>query len=580
MFANKKGSRPSYRQPALIALALAAALSAATAIALQASTPLEVDGNAEDTVGVGGEDWDVNAVVIKRDAVASATTDDVFIQGGSKDGRDISQAGITQNYWLHGNSSVPGKDDIVQAFAKEYPKDGGGKLLYFGATRLVNDGDAAIGFWFFKNTVTEIPGGTFSGVHSVGDILVTADIGKGGGTSVINVFVWNGTPSSPLTLIKSSKADLQRGESLPQVFCAAGQTGGDNAVCAATNTTKVTIPANFGDYVFGSGSNPSKPTDNMFPPGTFFEGGIDLGALGLDTASCFSSVLTMTRSSASPDAQLKDFALQKFGSCGVEIKALCTSSAVATSGDFITSKYDVSIKSLGGTISNVAFQEDITLSPPSSNNGMPAGFPRCKRTDTGEWLTSDKDTAVTTSLVANDTKTVKVECDHDATEKLFNNVTASASDGIAALGDSFIMTTTCPSPIVTGIEVVKACDTVELALDGRTVQPKVCNKLTVTNKSTEGLTDVKVFDQPDGATAGVQVTQDAKTKAAVPTTLAVGGSFNVLYCYTPTTTNGAETTVGAAAFHNTAMVTAKGAVSTTLPKDDSDEAQCDLCPKP
>lgn len=576
MSSKRETSRSSFRQPALIALALAAALSAATAIALQASTPLEVDGNAEDTVGIGGEDWDSNYVQIKRDAAASATTDDVFVQGGSKDGRDISQAGITQNYWLHGNSSVPGKDDIVQAFAKEYPKDGGGKLLYFGATRLVNDGDAAIGFWFFKNTITEIPGGTFSGVHSVGDILVTADIGKGGGTSVINVFTWNGNPSSPLTLIKSSKADLQRGQSLPEVFCAAGLTGVDNAVCAATNTTKVAIPANFGDYVFGSGSNPSIPTDNMFPPGTFFEGGIDLGALGLDTASCFSSVLTMTRSSASPDAQLKDFALQKFGSCGVEITALCTSSAVSTSGDFITSKYDVSIKSLGGTISNVAFQEDITLSPPGDDNVQPTGFPRCRRTDTGEWLTSDKDTFVAASLVANATETVEVACDYDATEKLFNNVTASASDGNAALGNSFTMVTTCPSPIVTGIQIAKACDTVKLVSANGTVLPKVCNKLTVTNMSTgEGLTDVKVYDQPDGATTAVQIITDAANKT-VPTTLAVGGSFDVLYCYTPTKTNNNADDPDAATFLNTATVTATGVLSKAA-KTGSDNKQCNLC---
>ena len=62
-------------------------------------------------------------------------------------------------------------------------------LLYFGATRFDNSGDAQVGFWFFQNSVGlgsgKIGGGTgFNGVHKNGDILVLSNFSGGGTTPV------------------------------------------------------------------------------------------------------------------------------------------------------------------------------------------------------------------------------------------------------------------------------------------------------------------------------------------------------------------------------------------------------------
>jgi hypothetical protein len=555
---------------------LGAGIVALTAIALSPNDPFEVDGNAVDVAGLAGDDWDTTGPVVKRDVVASSTTDDVYTQGGSKDERDISAAGITTNFWQHGFNSVPGKDDLVHAFAKEYLTQSGDKLLYFGATRLVNDGDSSIGFWFFKKSIKELPGTNFQGAHTAGDILITSDFNKGGGSSVINVFQWTGDPAKPLLLIKSSAANLKPKDPIPQVFCDVGLNSGNNGMCAAANKTKVAIPTVFGNYVFGSGPNPVKPADNNFPIGTFFEGGIDLGALGLDPNQCFSSVLAMTRSSSSTDAQLKDYVLQNFGQCGVEVTKVCKTSTLDSSGAFATSTYDVSVKAIGGTLTNVNFAEDITLA--SNANGSEAtGFPRCQRTDTGEWLATDKNTLMTASLANGATKTIEVACKH-TTETLFNNVTATADDGGSGVSGSVVMEETCEPDITTAIEVTKACDTVAVIDVGGTVQPQVCNKITVTNKSTEGLVNIALFDKPEGGTS-VAVTKDSITDAAVPPTLAVGANFQVTHCYIPTKTNGGQTDPGVAAFQNEAAVTADGAFSGDT-VDDTGNVQCALCPAP
>ncbi|MCC8364229.1 hypothetical protein LK996_14220 [Lysobacter sp. A6] len=555
-------------------MALGIGLVALTAIALVPSEPLEIDGNAVDNNN-GGEDWENNSPVVKKDVVASSTTDDVYIQGGSKDERDVSSTGITTNYWQHGFNSVPGKDDLVHAFAKEYPQPSGDKLLYFGATRLVNDGDSAIGFWFFKKSIKELPGSNFSGAHSVGDILITSDFNKGGGSSIINVFVWNGSAAVPLTTVKSSAAGLKPKDPIPQVFCDVGINAPDNGMCAAANKTKVAIPTVFADYVFGQQA--VKPADNMFPVGTFFEGAIDLGALGLDPTTCFSSVLAMTRSSSSTDAQLKDYVLQTFGQCGVEVTKVCKATTISTNGQFLTSTYDVNVKAIGGTLTDVAFAEDITLSFGANATTQPTGFPRCKRTDTGQWLQTGTASPMATSLASGDTATVEVACDH-TTERLFNNVTGTAGDGADGVEGSFVMEETCEPPFETAVQVTKACDTVEVIAVGNTVQPRVCNKITVTNQSNEGLVNIALVDAPEGGSE-VAVTADSLTGAAVPTTLGVNGSFVVTHCYIPTKTNGSQTSPGAAAFLNEAGVSAEGALSGN-DRSDTGDVQCRLCPAP
>lgn len=286
-------------------------------------TPFELDGDA--VVNHGAADWQSLGIPpangytgIVSDKFNDAT-DNNFSQGGSKDERDISSAGITSNFWLGTMASPPDKDDLEHAYAKSYniTNNSGGtdKVIYFGADRFSNNGDAAIGFWFFTNAVSFNPAtGKFTGVHSDGDILVTSDFRQGGGVSVLNVFVWQGTadPANPLKLLQSSDNNGGKADQVTGVFClnpVAPLTVSD--ACAISNTAPVTAPWSYSFKGVGS--------TNSFPQGTFFEGGINIREL-LGKNECFASFLAMTRTSASTTAQLKDFVIGNFEACNATLR--------------------------------------------------------------------------------------------------------------------------------------------------------------------------------------------------------------------------------------------------------------------
>jgi hypothetical protein len=104
---------------------------------------------------------------------------------------------------------VPDKDNITNAYAAAYTVNGE-LLIYFGADRFANDGDAQLGFWFFQENVSLNPNGSFSGTHLVGDILVLANFSQGGSVSTIQVLEWVGTGGNQqggtLQLLFSSSA--------------------------------------------------------------------------------------------------------------------------------------------------------------------------------------------------------------------------------------------------------------------------------------------------------------------------------------------------------------------------------------
>lgn len=52
-------------------------------------------------------------------------------------------------------------------------------VIYFGADRFANVGDAFMGFWFFQDDVQALDDGSFSGQHVVGDVLVLIDYPQG-----------------------------------------------------------------------------------------------------------------------------------------------------------------------------------------------------------------------------------------------------------------------------------------------------------------------------------------------------------------------------------------------------------------
>jgi hypothetical protein len=192
---------------------------------------------------------------------ANNTNDNQFTQG-SKDGDQISG-------WRWSLGQTNNKGDITNG-AAILGTEGGHNILYFAGDRAVNNGDAAIGFWFFKSGVSLNANGTFSGSHTNGDLLIVSHFTQGGGQADIFIYVFqNGALTGPMT---SSNA--------------------------AVNSVAQPIPTGF---TYASTS---------YPIGDFFEGKVDLTALNIPP--CFTNFLLETRNSQSITASLQDLTFGSF----------------------------------------------------------------------------------------------------------------------------------------------------------------------------------------------------------------------------------------------------------------------------
>jgi hypothetical protein len=310
---------------ALVAIGLVAVYALPASAAPVANVGLfELDGNVADSPAGLPDDWsnvfagtshanatsfDIDAPDNSKDAANPGT---IFTTGGSKDDLDVPS-------WRYTNGSVPDKDDIQNAMAARYDNQGSpaGTYLYFGADRSATNGDSQIGFWFFQNKVKLNADGTFDKRHVArdtangirGDILVLSDFTQGGGIPTVRVYEWvgAGNASAPCA---TQTCDLDLiGGGLAPAKCSLANA---DPFCAIVNDASVTgVPWN---YQFKG----TKVAAKVYPPGAFYEGGIDLSFLGLQN-ECFSSFLAETRSSQSADATLKDFVLGGFGSCGASL---------------------------------------------------------------------------------------------------------------------------------------------------------------------------------------------------------------------------------------------------------------------
>ena len=145
----------------------------------------ELDGNATTQAT---HDWDqvyndtalnpaqntsrsiTGAVLFLHDPV-NAPTDDIFVGGQSTDINNVSS-------WRVGRGTPQSKSDLADVFASASEELVNGEphtIVHFGADRFHNNGNATMGFWFFQTPVAVNPNGTFSGTHTVGDILVVAN---------------------------------------------------------------------------------------------------------------------------------------------------------------------------------------------------------------------------------------------------------------------------------------------------------------------------------------------------------------------------------------------------------------------
>jgi hypothetical protein len=175
--------------------------------------------------------------------------------------------------------------------------------------RYAVDGSTDIGFWFFQDEVVAcdaasprlegdpcvgVANGEFAGEHVDGDLLALGTFTQGGAATEIRLFEWEGATVSDqvVGVLTDCRINLNPGD----------------PGCATVNNAPIEAKAPWeysfkGDTVGG----------HWIPLGGFFEGGIDLTALGID--GCFSSFLAETRSSPELTAILKDFSLGSFESC-------------------------------------------------------------------------------------------------------------------------------------------------------------------------------------------------------------------------------------------------------------------------
>jgi hypothetical protein len=302
--------------PILLAAALALFYTAgAQAVHSPPDSSFELDGNVADDPGNSLDDWanifdNTDSSSFDTGIVTDPDGATIFTGaqpgGNSKDIDDITG-------WRHTSGSVPDKDELQHAYAAIYTS-GSERRLYFGADREARNGSANLGVWFFHNTITLNPPpagssvGTFNGLHTAGtvphsasqpgDIFVLSEFSQGGAISTIRVFEWVGSGGD------------QKGGTLNEIAksvdCSVAVHTTTVDLCGLVNSANVDPP-----WTYTGKANPS---DQMLP-GAFYEGGVDLTALGFGSA-CFGSFLAETRTSPDVDSVLKDFVLHSFQPCG------------------------------------------------------------------------------------------------------------------------------------------------------------------------------------------------------------------------------------------------------------------------
>jgi hypothetical protein len=302
--------------------AIFAVLTAPSALAVDDIGLFELEGDALDSNGYTTlpDDWET---LYDNGGSATATTDpkdeggnvviedpapvSIFTTGGSKDPLPIGS-------WKHKDGSVPDKDDITNAYAANYEASNGDQVIYFGADRYANDGDALLGFWFFQKKVEALPDGSFSGEHVNGDVFVIASFTGGGQDATVEILEWDDS------CVKANKdtgvggcpaANLKI--RVPAGTATCTPSGPTQNVCAITNTGGQESPWPY---------TPKSGTAGEFPVASFFEGGFNVSQI-FGSQRCFASFLAETRSSSSETAVLKDFVLGAFDVCSVDATKTC-----------------------------------------------------------------------------------------------------------------------------------------------------------------------------------------------------------------------------------------------------------------
>jgi hypothetical protein len=201
-----------------------------------------------------------------------------------------------------GTGSVPNKDDLANVYAAAHI-DGSTNEVFFGAERVINNGDSHIDFEFLQNQVT-IPQAcsrSFSGDRAQGDFLLSVDFTQGGTLGDTIFYQWhcNADPGA---------------QPVNGTICNPGKKNA--AHYQETGTTAVKVLVNGGGDIPCGGwvcRNPNGTPNQTILTNELMEGGIDLAQLGF--TGCLSTFLPHTRSAQSFTSVLKDFEIIPFDTC-------------------------------------------------------------------------------------------------------------------------------------------------------------------------------------------------------------------------------------------------------------------------
>jgi nitrate reductase NapAB chaperone NapD len=324
-------------------------LAVSSALAVHDATgPMQLEGNIADADPDNDpQDWgsifgtdgleipanlpagtlDTTNVIVDFD-IGATGPDESYHEPSNKDDQAINAAG-GGDVW--GCVSVPNatdKTDIVNAYGMAVQGDaqaGDGdtaddQLFYFGVERFDNSGDAFIGLWLFQDDVTCDSAGTgkFNGSKQTGDILVLANFTGGGSDATIQLFRYTagvgdaaGTFDDLVTVTGKCEVTGTGDLAFP-----------GNDICATLNDTASVVTP----WAMEDKQKPGPPSPDVvktLEPDQFVEGGVNLTDIflgaGLAAPPCFGSFLAETRSSASIDATLKDYALGDLQFCDADI---------------------------------------------------------------------------------------------------------------------------------------------------------------------------------------------------------------------------------------------------------------------
>ncbi|NQY87895.1 MAG: DUF11 domain-containing protein [Colwellia sp.] len=527
-----------------------------TAFAVDNNGLFQLEGNAVQD-GVPGEDWatlynngantggsSIKFTDILHDEPDAMGNDPTVFTGGRKDIQDISS-------WGHKTGSSPDKDEITHAYAAAYAK-GTDTIVYFGADRISNKGDAFMGFWFFKKHIESLGDGSFDGMHSEGDVLILTNFPQANNASPqIRVALWDTSCS------KADNNDPQVGDCTAKnlklllksnAICGSG--GGDLA-CAITNDEDGLYDPTPSPWSFQSKNDNEA---DRFPYESFFEGGINLTQL-VGGDSCFSSFMAETRSSKSFTATLKDYVLGDFELCSVAIVKECFKGSVNPAETGFDFPYNGTVENDGaGALYNVVVIDDY---------GTPGD-------------TSDDITHTIGTLLKDNTANFSGTILNSQQNGPLNTATVYAA---GFEGGELTITAThsdvCePADLSPEISVTKTCSTAVMAMDGKVVvgvdfMGQVCN--TSSGSGAISLVGVTVID--DGGTPGAGNTGDDQTFTIGE--LAPGVCASYSSSYLPSTVNSSDP--AAAVFSDTVSAVGTGKLgSGTVTAMTT--AHCHLCP--